>query len=326
VTGRTRPFEDLTPRGQLLRVRGLALEALRSYDLEVIRCAFVARAFNTVFRVETTSGAYALRVSPSLRIHAEGCEALEAAWVTALRRDVGLATPAVMVARDGSPVVWASTDGVPEPRSCVLFEWVGGRPLRMRMNAGAVHRTGESAAIVHDHAAARRGTAAPVGALVADRVLYFRTESRLEELRPSYGSVLDESVSRAQQTLDLLWRNPPHPAHLLHGDIQPSNVMVAGSEVTLIDFQDLIWGFEIQEVVIALQGLASFDDCEALGRAFREGYEAIRPWPETNPETVAGLHAARRLNTLNLGLNVRKPGLDAWVARQVAPVIEWMTG
>jgi Ser/Thr protein kinase RdoA (MazF antagonist) len=310
----------------LLRVRGLALEALRAYDLEVIRCSFVARAFNTVFRVDTTNGSYALRVSPGLRIHAEGCEALEAAWVTALRRDVGLATPAVMLARDGSPVVWASTEGVPEPRSCVLFEWVGGQELRRRMSPGPVRKTGELAAIVNDQAVARQESAAPSGALVADHVLYFRTEFRLDELRPTYGSALDEAVSRAQQTLDALWRNPPHPAHLLHGDISPSNVMVAGSEVTLIDFQDLIWGFEIQEVVIALQGLANFDDFEALWKAFREGYEAIRPWPEADPETLAGLHAARRLNTLNFGLNIRKPGLDAWVARQVPPVIEWMTG
>jgi Ser/Thr protein kinase RdoA (MazF antagonist) len=326
VTGPTRPFGDLTPRGQLLRVRGLALEALRAYDLEVIGCSFVARAFNTVFRVDTTNGSYALRVSPGLRIHAEDCEALEAAWVAALRRDVGLATPAVMAARDGSPVVWASTKGVPEPRSCVLFEWVGGQRLRLRMSARPVRKTGELAAIVHDQAAASRASTAPAGALVADHVHYFRTAYRLDELQPTYGSVLDEAVSRAQQTLDALWRNPPHPAHLLHGDIQPSNVMVSGSDVTLIDFQDLIWGFEIQEVVIALQGLESFDHSEALWRAFREGYEEIRPWPDTDPETVAGLHAARRLNTLNFGLNVRKPGLDEWVARQVTPVIEWMTG
>lgn len=328
TTRSTRAFEDLTPRGQLLRLRALALDALREYDLEVVRCSFVSTGFNTVFRVDATNGSrYALRVSPRLRIHADGCEAAEAAWVTALRREVGLATPAVINAADGSPVVWVEGAGVPEPRSCVLFEWVGGQPLRRRINAGAVRMTGELAASVHDHAASHASadaSAAPLGALVADRVLYFRTDARLEELRPTYGSALAEAVVRAQLVLDGLWSNPPHPAHLLHGDIQPSNVMVAGSQVTLIDFQDLIWGFEIQDVVIALQALAHFEDAEGLAAAFRGGYETIRPWPEADPETIAALHAARHLNVLNFGLGLRAPGLDAFVARHADPVVKWM--
>ena len=329
MTAPTRPFEELTPRGQLLRLRALALDALGNYDLDVAGCSFAAAAFNTVFRVDTTGGStYALRMSPGLRIHADGCERLEAAWVTALRRDVGLATPAVIPASDGSSVVWSATPGVPEPRSCVLFEWVRGRPLRQRMRADVVRQVGELAATVQEHAsvgASDAPTEAPNGALVADRVLYFRTAARLEELRPAYGSVLEEAEVRAQTALDALWRDPPHPPHLLHGDIQPGNVMVARDRATLIDFQDLVWGFEIQEVVMALQALDRFPDADALFRAFRAGYEARRLWPDADPETIAALHAARHLNVLKLGLSTRKPGLDEFIARHADPVVSWMT-
>ena len=321
-----RAFEELTPRGQLQRLRALALDALARYDLDVVRCSFAATAFNTVFRVDTADGAtYALRVSPSLRIHADGCEVLEAAWVTALRRDVGLATPAVIPASDGSPLVWAATPGVPEPRSCVLFQWVSGKPLRRRMRADIVRQVGTLAATVQDHAAAGAPPDVPPGALVADRALYFHTASRLEELRPAYGSVLEEAEARVQTALGALWRDPPHPPHLLHGDIQPGNVMVAGNHATLIDFQDLVWGLEVQEVVIALQALDHFPDADALFAAFRAGYEARRPWPDATPETIAALNAARHLNVLNFGLGVRKPGLDEFVARHADPVVAWMT-
>ena len=47
-----------------------------------------------------------------------------------------------------------------------------------------------------------------------------------------------------------------------------------------------------------------------LGDAFRAGYEAVRPWPEADPDTVAALTAARHLNMLNFGLSMRGPGLD----------------
>ena len=64
-----RAFDELTIRGRISRLRGLALDALREYDLEVEHCSFAGRAFNTVFRIGTTDGSsYALRVSPSLRI------------------------------------------------------------------------------------------------------------------------------------------------------------------------------------------------------------------------------------------------------------------
>ena len=106
-------------------------------------------------------------------------------------------------------VVWVSTEGVPDARSCVLFEWVRGRRLRERLRADLVRKFGELTAVVHEHGAGYLREPPP-GALVADRVLYFRVAPRLDALRPAYGSVLDDAVARAQQALDELWRNPPH--------------------------------------------------------------------------------------------------------------------
>ncbi len=325
-----RAFEDLTRRGRVGRQRALALVVLRDYDIQVKRCSFAAEAFNTVFRVDTVDGrSYALRMSPSLRIHADGCEETEAAWVTALRHDVDFATPAVIPARDGSVVVTAEDAGVTGMRTCVLFEWVPGRRLRDAITTEHVHRTGELAALTHEHGADYLSDP-PAGALVAERVCYFEAPDRLEPLRADYGATLDEAVARAQGVLDALWRDPPHRPHLLHGDIQPGNVMVSRSEVVLIDFQDLIWGFEIQDVGFAVQALEQVGDDRHLGddgswaRAFRSGYEAVRAWPEADRETIAALSAARHLNILNFGLGMGRPGLDEFVARHAAPVIAWM--
>ena len=74
-----RAFGELTERGRVRRLGGIARAALQSYDLDVVRVSYAARAFNTVFRVDAASGvSYALRVSPEQRIHADGCEELEA--------------------------------------------------------------------------------------------------------------------------------------------------------------------------------------------------------------------------------------------------------
>jgi Ser/Thr protein kinase RdoA (MazF antagonist) len=320
-----RAFESLTRPGQNRRLRELALDALREYDLDVARCSFVARAFNTVFRVDTTDGTYALRMSPRFRIHADECEVAEATWLEALCREAGLPVPRVIPARDGSVVVWASAAGVPEARSCVLFEWVRGHRLRDHLRADHVHRVGALAALVHEHAVGYVADP-PVGVIVADHVLYFRGSRRLEELRPKHGSLLDDAVDRAQHALDRLWRDPPHRPHVLHGDLQPGNMMVSRNDVVLIDFQDLIWGFDVQDVSIALLAFERLGASGPWAAAFRSGYESVRPWPAADPEISSALRAARQLNELDYGLTVRVRDLEAFVARHVTQLAEWMTG
>ena len=290
----------------------VALEAVRAYDVKVAGCTFAAQAFNTVFRVDAADGSrYALRVGSGLRIHADGCEEVEAAWVNSLHAG-GFPVARVVPARDGALVV-----DVGDHR-CLLFEWTPGSPLRADPTPERVHQVGALTARVHDHGASYL-TDAPAGALVADRVLFLRIENRLGELRPSYGTVLDEAVERAQHAFDALWREPPGPPHLLHGDVNLGNVVVDGDRVTLIDFQDLVWGFEIVDVVIALRAMPH-------GDAFRAGYESVRPWPRADPETVAALGAARSLNVLNYGLARGGATLDEVVARHADPVVAWMTG
>ena len=51
-----KPFDQLTERGQLRRLRSLALTALAAYDVDVARVEFVAVHTNTLFRVRSADG------------------------------------------------------------------------------------------------------------------------------------------------------------------------------------------------------------------------------------------------------------------------------
>ena len=288
----------------------IARAALRAYDVDVAACTFAAEAFNTVFRVEATDGSqYALRVGSALRIHADGCEELEAAWVNTLHAE-GYPVVRVVPARDGSYVVDLGA------RRCVLFDWVRGRRLRDDPRPELVHAAGALTARLHKQGA-RYLREPPAGALAGNRVLSFRISNRLDELRPRFGTAIADAVGRAQASLDALWREPPHAPHLLHGDVNLGNVLVESDRITLIDFQDLFWGFEIQDVVIATVSLPH-------GDMFRSGYESVRPWPDADAATVAALEVARRLDILNYAL-ARGHGLDEFVGRHAQPVVAWMT-
>ena len=68
-----------------------------------------------------------------------------------------------------------------------------------------------------------------------------------------------------------------------------------------------------------------FND-ESLVESLVAGYRAIRPWPPADEPLAKALVAARNLNVINLGLNLRRPGLREFIDRHSALVAEWMTG
>ena len=306
-------------------MRRLALAACTRYAFEPRRCVFAASSFNTIFRIDASDEErYALRVGSGMRIHAEGTEAAEVAWMMALRRDAAVDVPAVVEASDGTNVLEVEVPGVPELRRCVVFAWVRGRPVEERLNALGARRLGSLSAALHEHAVAG-ASSMPRDVSIGDRVLYWSAPSRLDELVPAYGSMVREALDRAQGSLDELWRDPPHAPHLVHGDLQPWNVIEGGDRPVVIDFQDLFWGFARQDLAITMNVIRSYPESEPLLDAFVEGYRAIRPWPEMSPSELDALIAARRIQLLNLGLNVRKPGLEAFIAGHGAWIRSWMS-
>lgn len=317
---RVAAFEHLTERGRTDRLRSLALRALERFDLDVAGCRWLATSYNTLFRVDAADGErFVLRVGPADRIHAGGSEEVEAGWLSALRQRARIPAPLIVAASDGASVVDVVGDGVPSSRACTLITWVEGRPLRDAITLDGVREMGRLAGRIHDQAS-RTGLADAPSVLVADRLLYWRNEPRLDQLGQRYASVVPEARARAQAAIDALWALPPHTPHLLHGDVGPSNVMVSSSRISVIDFQDLFWGFEIQDLAVTVADLLRYEGGEALASAFRHGYEDERPWPDAEEPTFEALVMARWLHVLNLGLNVRRPGLAGFVDDLVARI------
>jgi Ser/Thr protein kinase RdoA (MazF antagonist) len=319
------PFDDLTDQGRLRRLRALARTATTNYPIVSADASitFVARSFNTTFHILATGSSTALRVAPRERIHADGTEQVEARWMRSLQTDGIVSPPDVIDTCDGAPYVEITHPGVPGERICMLFRWIEGQPLTDAMTLDRARQMGELAALLHEHAANAATREAP-SVLVADRVLYWRLPNQFGEAR-STDTLFDEALDRAERALAAVWQNQPHRPHLLHGDLTSDNIMVSGRELVPIDFQDLVWGFDIQDLAITLAALRRTDDDGRLEAQFQRGYRAVRTWPQLEPATLAGLIAGRQLHQLNLALNLRRPGLDIVIARAKARITEWMS-
>ncbi len=165
------------------------------------------------------------------------------------------------------------------------------------------------------------------GCARADRVLYWRLPDKLPVAgsRFGFGTLFADALARAQSVVDALWRNPPHPPRLVHGDLTPANVIVSPpSGLVPIDFQDTVWGFEVQDLSITVAALRR-PDGGRLVASFRGGYGESRAWPDVSPALFELLIMARGLHQLNLTLNMADiGGLERYVAGHAERVHAWM--
>lgn len=311
-----KPYDELSAAQQVRRQRRVALAALAAYRIDVTRVRLQAAHSNTVWRVDTADGEkLALRVGMRREDTATSIDA-ELAWLEAVAEsDVAVVRP--LRNRHGDLVTRAAAEGVPEVRDCVLFEWMPGRPLSAQITPERYRLLGATAAAMHDHAAR---FVPPPGftPLVWDRVFYYPHEPvvwREQRLRryvtAPRRTVIDEVVARADTELARLHRARPI---VIHGDLHPDNVHVSRGRLIVFDFEDVMWGFPVQDIAITLFYERERADYPALCAAFEAGYCTRRPWPVEYDGQLELLMAARTAMFINYVLRTeRDPG--PYVAR-----------
>jgi Ser/Thr protein kinase RdoA (MazF antagonist) len=305
-------FYELTNRGRAMRLRRMALIAIEHYDLDVQRVRLVTNDFNGIFRLDTTNGQkYVLRVCLP-----EGGRSLkeirsEMTWLAALRRDTALGAPQPLATREGEWVTTVKTDGVPEPRHCVVFGWLPGPDLAEKLTLENVRRLGELAAQLHDHAAT---FVPPKGFWLktADNVFPFGEPVVLFDeayrglLPPGRLEVFQRALQRAEAVIDRLYADT-RGLRVIHNDLHQWNVKVYRGKLYALDFEDLMWGFPVQDIAITLYYFQGYDQYPELRKAFERGYTSRNEWPEACPGQIESLVAGRGLDLANFVLQDPNP-------------------
>jgi Ser/Thr protein kinase RdoA (MazF antagonist) len=190
---------------------------------------------------------------------------------------------------------------------CALFRWVDGMPLAADLTARNYRELGMMTAELHEFAG---NWNPPQGLtpLIWDRTLYYEgtslviADSRYSGLVSREDAVTVEGVvAAADAELQRLAQAPDR--RFLHGNVEMWNVLVAeGRGLMLLDFEDVMFGAPVQDVAITLYYGRERQDFAALRDAYREGYEAVRPWPVRDSRQMALLVAARAVMLLNHAL------------------------
>lgn len=304
----TKPYNELTEHGRARRLRNLALAALEQYDLDVARLSLITNSSNGIFRVDTRDGQkWILRVTLPEGGHNHAHVAAEMDWMSAVSRDTSLSVPRPLPARDGSLVAEAGAVGVPQRRMCVIFSWVPGTDLADHLTTDNMSLLGELSARLHLHA---RTYQPPDGLslLRFDRVFPFPEPVILFEapfsalIPPARQAVFHKAMDWAQASVDRLKSSGEH-MRLLHGDLHQWNVRYFRGRLSPIDFEDLMWGWPIQDIATTLYYSVDADDYLDRRSAFERGYKNVSLWPEHARGEIDSFIAARGLGMANFVLH-----------------------
>ena len=290
------PYGELTMRGQVHRLRQVALEAIDAYPFEVRRLRLLLHAYNTTFRVDTTDGRrFALRINTN-SLKSEANLHAEVAWLDAIARETDVVVPVPQRTRSGR--LWAEVWCEPLGRSLpvVVMSWLPGRDLDDRDPREGIRALGRTMAQLHDHALT---WTPPTGAEFPahDHVLFdipnvLATDHPL--LTDDSRALFAEALEHTQAAYELV--TAAGPVIPIHADLHGSNAKWLHGRLAVFDFDDAAVGAPVHDLAISAYYVR---DDDAAERALVEGYEQVRPRPDVLAADFEALVAARNVLLAN---------------------------
>lgn len=283
----------------------MATEALRHYPITPTSMRLVGGFTNVIFRIDTATSTYALRVD-YIQDHTDEDVAVELDWLAALEES-DLDVCRVVPATSGERSVYAAATGVPEPRRCVLFKWIPGKPLAEDLTPPRYEQLGRLSASLH---IAGKDYQPPHQPMAWDKVFYWQEPSdpvvyHLPEHAHHFAGGRMEILERAIDAVTPAFgRLDPKRAQIIHADLHPWNVHVAQSRMIALDFEDVAWGDRAQDIAITLFYERDHAEYADLRAGFETGYRQVAPWPVEYEGQLETFMAARTIMFVNFMLNL----------------------
>jgi Ser/Thr protein kinase RdoA (MazF antagonist) len=270
----------------------LARAAIALYELAAVSSLqLVNLSENATYRVDTAD-----EKSFALRVHREGYHdriaiASELAWLIDLREQAVVTTPRPVQGRNGEFIQ------VVHHRHIVLFEWEQGREPSIGEDLAAL---GEAAARMHLHVMRWKRP---------DRFTRhtWNFETALGDVKPHWGrwrdglGVTPEMVKIFERTVDVIGKRlsvygqSPERFGLVHGDLRLANLLVDGSEVKVIDFDDCGFSWFMYDAATPVSFYEHERQVPELIESWKAGYARVRALSREDEAEIPTFVMLRRL-------------------------------
>ena len=260
---------------------------------------------NAVFAVHLRDGAKVVMRVHRRGYHSDAALHSECTWMRALA-DFGIDVPRHVLSNTGNSFESVHIEGFEGERQVDVFHWIQGQQLgsveggvdTSARSIGDIYReVGRLAGRVHNHSCT---WAAP-----ANFKRHAWNVAGLAGDNPLWGCFWElDALSGAQRALfmrlkQMLWRDlnefgtTADRYSLIHADLVPENILVDGTHLQVIDFDDAGFGWHLFELATSLYFIRREPVYQEARDALIEGYRQVRPLPEAHLARLPMFLAAR---------------------------------
>lgn len=332
-----KPFEELTVRGRIRRLRRQAQVTLEAYGLSKADMVFLGYSGNAHYRVDTS------RCAPKesdegqywanhyiLRLHQPNYQTSQAIrsellWLQALLRDTDVVVPEPIENSEGELVTITDIPGLPTPQYATILRWVKGRKTTKQTRDFHFKALGRLAAELHNHSSRwqppKEFTRVHYDwdGLFSDSGLFNLPASRLWDSIPDqYREPFESVTDQVRNAMNEMGKGP-EAYGLIHADLcLDVNMLWYRGDIRPIDFDDSAYGYWIYDLAIPVAELQDNETRHNFLDALREGYTERRQMPITQWKQldlfVAAWHATALLYAINAWLMHPKhrEGAERW--------------
>lgn len=291
-----KPYEELTYYGQIRRMRQLACNVLKAYDISDLHLKFLRQVGNTLFQVNATMPTPTTKTNlytPGqylLRIHMPGYQTpaaieLELEWLLSMRQQADLPVPEPVLTLEGKLYKQAAIPGVPEEHICSVLRWVKGRELKEKAVRPHHYKAlGELIARLHQHASHWQPPASLSkrsyhwdGLFMKEGKDGILSNEAWSLLPPEYFEPFEIVSRKVKQVMDTLGKGPDVYGSI-HGDLGiGANVLFSNGDARIIDFDDSGFGYYLFDLSIVLETSQDLQIRPCFREALLDRYSRLRP-------------------------------------------------
>ncbi len=298
----THGFDSLPHARQLDCLAELARTATANYPIPAdVSVTLVNLSENATYKVEhaATGRRWALRVHRD-GYHSDTAIASELAWLIDLRQSGVVTTPVPVPGHDGELIQKVGHPAMARPRNVVLFNWESGAEPGVNEDLRKPFEVlGEVTARMHRHVRTWRRPA------WFER-LTWDFETSLGE-RPHWGRWRD-GMGMDDKKLDIFAHTVELIGHrlaafgksedrfgLIHCDLRLANLLVDGSEVKVIDFDDCGFSWLMYDAATPVSFYEHLPEVPDLVRHWLVGYRRVIDLPQADEDEIGTFIMLRRL-------------------------------
>ena len=308
-------------------LREVALQATTAWGLRPKSISLIKQRENAVYKLQTEDDElFALRVHRA-GYHTDAALSSEFAWMKALQ-EVGIKVPTFLLSLSNDVVVTTSHANLDAPRQVDILLWIDGEQLGSveeglgdsREEISKIYSViGRTMAQLHIHSST---WSPPVGfirhawdaaGLVGEDPFWGRFWE-LTLLSPEQRELIITARVTVAQKLAQLPKTRGHFG-MIHADLVPENILIAGEEIRLIDFDDAGFGWYLFDIATALYFIQDDPNYGLAKASLLNAYQEIRELPKEELDNLPLFLLARSFTYLGW-VHTRSGSLEA---RELAP-------